>query len=463
MVYSSKAMTESLAYPVFLGAILAITLALESPTNRRQAVALLAIGLAVLTRAEMVMLVPAFLTAIVFLAVQGEGRWFTRTRFEPFRLTLGTFGALFVAGFGWGLVRGADVLGSHAHWLHVYRLETLPRWLLIYLGDLDLYVGVIPFAAFVLMLGLALRRDVLPGPARAVLALAGSSFIWFVLLVAVYSTQPRTPPAILDRYLFYLVPLELLAFLLWIHVGMPRPRRLASTAALAAFIVPAAIPFAEVLNSRSWGVSSSTVALVPWGLLRPVLGSHVGLLTLLLALSGLAVAAFLFVSKKSALLLRLIVILNFLFIMMFVLPANRVLAERAQTRWAPTQANWIDDAVGDSNARVVAVWTPPKDGSVLIREAWAVMLENKITNDTLDRLYAFEGAHDLIAGDNPFVGEARSDSDGRLVEKGEPIQARYVVANYDLPLAGTLIARDPKSGLRLLRIKGPLRLRRTGS
>jgi hypothetical protein len=457
MVYSSKAMTESLAYPVFLGAVLAITLALESPTRRRQAVALLAIGLAVLTRVEMVMLIPAFLTAIVFVAALG-GEGTLRRRVLEYRVTLCALGALFVAGIGWGVGRGADVLGSHGQWLHVYRLETLPRWLLIYLGDLDLYVGVIPFAAFVLMLGLACRRGALPAPARAVLAVAGSSFIWFVLLVAVYSTQPRTPPAILDRYLFYLVPLELLAFLLWIHVGMPRPRLLAATAALPAFIVPAAIPFGQVLNSRSWGVSSSTVALVPWGLLRPVLGSHAGLLALLLALSALAVTAFLFVSRKTPSLLRLIVVLNFLFIMLFVLPANRVLADRAHSRWAPSQPRWIDDAVGDSNARVVAIWTPRKDGSVLTREAWAAMLENKIANKTLDRLYAFEGAYDLIAGDNPFVGDARSDPGGRLVENGMLIDTQYVLASPDVHLAGTLIARDPKTDLRLLRVEGPLQL-----
>jgi hypothetical protein len=458
MVYSSKAMTESLAYPVFLGAVLAITLALESPTRRRQAVALLAIGLAVLTRAEMVMLVPAFLTAIVFVAALG-GDGTLRERVLAYRATLGFFAFALAGGVALSLARGGEVLGPHAHWLHVYRLETLPRWLLIYLGDLDLYVGVIPFAAFVLMLGLACRRGALPAPARAVLAVAGSSFIWFVLLVAIYSTQPRTPPAILDRYLFYLVPLELLAFLLWIYVGMPRPRLLAGTAAVAALIVPAAIPFAQVLNSRSWGVSSSTVALVPWGLLRPALGSHAGLLALLLALTGTAVAAFLLVSRKNAFLLRLVVILNFLFIMLFVLPANRVLSDRAHARWAPTEASWIDDAVGDSGVRVVAIWTPRKDGSVLTREAWAVMLENKLTNTTLDRVYAFEGAHDLIAGDNPFVGQARSDPDGRLVEDGVLIDARYVVASPDLQLAGTLIARDPKTGLQLLRVDGPLQLR----
>jgi dolichyl-phosphate-mannose-protein mannosyltransferase len=463
MFYSSKAMTESLAYPVFLAVVLAIVVALEHPTRSTQLVALAGIGLAVLSRAEMVMLAPAYLTAIAFVTVfEGEGRWPSRARFAPFRLTLYTSVALFASAIAWSLARGGDALGAHGRWLHRFELAKLPRWLLIYLGDLDLYVAALPFAAFIVMLGLACRRETMPRSTRAVLAIAGASFLWFVLLIAVYSTQPRTPPAIHDRYLFYLVPLELLAFLLWIQTGMPRPRRLAAFAAATALLVPTAIPFGEVLNSRSWGASSSTVALVPWGLLRPVLGAHAELLAVILALCGLAVAAFLFVPRRSASLLRIAVVLNFLFIMLFLLPANQVLSERAATRWGPSQPGWIDRAVGTPDARVVAIWTVREDGSVLTKDWWAVMLANQIENEKLVRVYALEGAADQIDA-GWFVGRATRDSDGRLVENGEPIQARYVLASDDLAIAGTVVARDPKSGLRLLRIDGPLRLRRTGS
>jgi hypothetical protein len=264
MVYSSKAMTESLAYPVFLGAVLAITLALESPTRRRQAVALLAIGLAVLTRVEMVMLIPAFLTAIVFVAALG-GEGTLRRRVLEYRVTLCALGALFVAGIGLSLARGGEVLGAHEHWLHVFDLAKLPRWLLTYVGELDLYVGIAPFAAFVLMLALAWQGKLSSRAEIAVVAVTASSFAWLVLLVASYSTQPRLFPIVNDRYLFYLVPLELVVFLLWIGKGMPRPRRLALVAALVALAAPAAIPFSEFLNGREWSVSfwERTVTFLP--------------------------------------------------------------------------------------------------------------------------------------------------------------------------------------------------------
>jgi 4-amino-4-deoxy-L-arabinose transferase-like glycosyltransferase len=457
MVYSSKAMTESLAYPVFLAAVLAITVALERPTRRTQGLALLVISVALLTRAEMVMLIPAFLTGIVLVsALEGGGRRAILARLAAFRLTLSTFGALFLAGFAWSLARGSDVLGAHGHWLHVFDPLSLPRWLLIYIGELDLYVGIVPFAAFVLMLALAGRRDLLDRRARAVVAIAGSCFFWFVLLIATYSTQPRPNPAVHDRYVFYVVPLVLLVFLLWISLGAPRPRKLALAAGAVAFVAPAAIPFAEFLNGRAWGVSSSTVALVPWGLLKPALGAHGQLLAVIMCLSAIGVAAFLLVRPKRSVLLRFAVVFNFLFITLFVLAANTVVAEKAKARWVAPNPSWVDDAVGPQ-ARVVGIWAEPADGSPATRkiwDRWSALFETQLTNTSVDRLYAFDDAYDLVALTHPFTGEALSDGQGRLGESGAPISADYAIVGPELALTGTQVAEDPSSGLLLVRLSG---------
>jgi hypothetical protein len=460
MVYSSKAMTESLAYPVFLGAVLAITLALESPTRRRQAVALLAIGLAVLTRVEMVMLIPAFLTAIVFVAALG-GEGTLRRRVLEYRVTLCALGALFVAGAGLSLARGGEVLGAHEHWLHVFDLAKLPRWLLIYVGELDLYIGIAPFAAFVLMLALAWQGKLSSRAERAVVAVTASSFAWLVLLVASYSTQPRLFPIVNDRYLFYLVPLELAVFLLWIGNGMPRPRRLGLVAALVALAAPAAIPFSEFLNGREWSVSSSTVALVPWGLLKPILGAHGHLLAVVLVIGGVGTAAFLTVSAKRNSLLRFLVVLNFLFITLFVLAANTVVAQKAKEQWVASKPDWIDTAV-DPNARVVGIWAlPPQDVRVTekVWDRWNALLEAQLANETLVRTYAFENAYDLVSPTRPFAGDAVAAADGRLLERGAAISAQYVVVGPELRVRGRLVARDPRSGLALYRIAGTPTLR----
>src|SRR4051794_5065662 len=456
MVYSSKAMTESLAYPVFLAAVLALTVALERPTRRTQSLALLAIGVAVLTRAEMVMLIPALLTGIVLVsALEGGGRRAILARLAAFRLTLYTFGALVLTGGAWSLARGGNVLGAHGHWLHVFDLLSLPRWLVIYVGELDLYVGIVPFAAFVLMLALAGRRDLLDRRARDVVAIAGCCFFWFVLLIASYSTQPRATPAVHDRYVFYVVPLLLLVFLLWIQLGAPRPRKPALAAAAVAFVLPATIPFAEFLNGRAWGVSSSTVALVPWGLLKPLLGAHGQLLVVVMAFSAMAAAAFLLVRPKRAFFLRLLVVLNFLFITLFVLAANTVVAEKAKARWVAPNPNWVDDAVRP-DARVVGIWAEPADGPVTrkIWDRWSALFETQLTNSSVVRLYAYEDAYDLVSLTHPFTGEALQGAKGLLGEAGTPIAADYAVVGPELSLAGGVVARDPRSGLLLVRLDG---------
>lgn len=455
MVYSTKAMTESLAYPVFLATVLAITLALERPTHRRQALALLAIGIAVLTRGELVMLVPGFLTAIVIVAALGEKRAF-RQRLLAYRATLGFFAAALAAGIGWWLLQGGEVLGAHGNWVHVFEFEALPRWLLTYIGELDLYVGIIPFAAFILMVVMTWQGKLTTRSEQALVAVTASSFVWLLLLVASYSTQPRLYPIVNDRYLFYLVPLELAVFLLWIGKGMPRPRGLAPVAALAALAAPAAIPFAEFLNGREWGVSSSTVALVPWGLLKPAFGTHGLLLAVVLVVGGVGAAAFLTVSPKRSSLLRVLVVLNFLFITLFVLAANTVVAQKAKEQWVAPRPDWIDSAVG-AEAEVVGIWAAPSGDARRTEKIWGrwnALLESQLANDTLVRTYALEKAYDLISPTRPFVGDAVARDDGRLMERGVPISADYAVVGPELPLDGTLVGRDPRSGLLLVRLSG---------
>ena len=71
-VYTTRVMTESAAYPIFLLAMLAMFDALERPTNRRQLIAFAAMLLAVAVRAQMVAFVPAFALSVVLLAVHGR-------------------------------------------------------------------------------------------------------------------------------------------------------------------------------------------------------------------------------------------------------------------------------------------------------------------------------------------------------------------------------------------------------
>jgi hypothetical protein len=464
MVYSSKLMTESLAYPAFMAAVLAITRVLERPSNGRQLVALLAIGVAALARVEMIVLIPALATAVVLVAALLDHGWVGAATFWQrllrFRLTIFLFAAGAVAFLAIAALE-PGFLGGHARSLHGFDLLGLPRWLLIYLGDLDLYVGVIPFAAFIVMVALAFRAD-LPRAARILLFSAGSTFAWLVLFVAAYSTAPRPAPAVQDRLLFYVIPLELLAFLLWIQVGLPRPRRFALPAAGLALATPLFIPYADFLSGRAWGVSSGTVALVPWGLLRPALGTGAVLLAIILALTLGATAAFMLLSPRRASVLRMIVVTNFLLITMCVLTANSVVAGKASDEWVAPDPNWITAAVGP-DARVAGVWAlPDRPISVVPADTQSRingLLENAFYRSGTE-VYAFGNAHDLLWGWPPVVKQARAD-EGTIVDaSGAPIRADYAIVGPELPVRGREVARDANTGLVLYELdEAELRLR----
>lgn len=456
MVYSSKAMTESLAYPVFLVAVLSVTRALEKPSSLRQVVALITIAMATLARAEMIVLLPALITAIIaFAAMPARDRHVWKARMNEFRLTFVIVGIAVASAMIAIALKGHGFTATHDRWMHGLRWSHLPRWLLTYVGELDLYVGIIPFAAFVIMVALAFRSHAVTPAARPVLAISGSSFLWFVSFIAVYTTRPRINPAIHDRYLFYLVPLELLALLLWISLGAPRPKAVALPAAAVALIAPALIPFSEFLTGRAWGVSSANVALVPWGLLKPIVGTGWLLVAIVFSISAIGVAVFWTASIERAATVRIVLVLNFLFITFFVIAGNTTVAKKASETWIAPDAHWVDTLV-PADSRVIGLWQAPQgsaqSSSVQIADRWNALLETKIFNDQVTALYAVGGV-DLLSKRDPFAREATSES-GALREGGEPLVADYVLASPEIPVAGQVVARDPHTGLVLLRSSG---------
>jgi hypothetical protein len=462
MVYSTKMMTESLGYPAFLAAVLAIARMLERPSAARQLVAFLAIGLAALARVEMVALLPALALAVglvaALLPMPGtESRPTFAQKLSRFRLTLILLGIGAAAALS-VIVFMQSALGGHARWIDRFDPGAVPRWVLIYLGDLDLYVGIVPFAAFLVMIGLALRSG-LPDPARRLMLLSGTVFVSFLLFIACYSTGPRATDAVQDRHLFYVVPLVLLAFLLWIHAGLPRPRRLTLAAAAAAVIAPAFIPFSEVITGRAWGVSSSTVALVPWATLKPVLGSTGVITAVVLALAAGAAAAFVLVPPRRAAALRTIVVANIMFITLFVLAANSAVAKKGRERWVAPDPEWIANAVG-SESRVAGVWAVSDEGlTTAAQDRVYALVENGFANP-LVRVYAYGQAYEILKVWPPIVDEVVVGADGSLAEDGVPISADYALVGPELPIQGTEVARDPNSGLVLYRLDGSeLRLR----
>jgi hypothetical protein len=445
-IYAAKIMTESLAYPLFLAAMLAIVNALERPTWRRELIAAGAICLAILARAQMVALVPAAVAAVVLVAA-GDARGAERGRLRAFLRSAGAFRVTWLAS-GLGAV-GVGFLAITGHTYFVGRLHPLKAVSpFVYLvADLDLYSAVVPFGAFVLVLGTALGSQRAPRGLRVFAAASAAASVSLVLLASVYATL--WTQYVFERYVFYVVPLFLIAFLWWIEQGMPRPRRRAVAVAVAVAVLPATLPLASIVNGRAWGTPTSTVALAPWFWVSVALGRHLLLKAAVTAFAAGLALAFLRTKRADAGKLVRITALTFTATTMFVVVGNWIVSDRALADAGTNRMGWIDGAVGHRGT-VAVVWARERARE---RDEFAIW-EAEFFNRTIGPVYVLRGR---LSDELPTTRV--HSSSGRLVDgRDSPIRADFVLTSGPVRLSGREIGRDPGSGLVLYRVEGEIRI-----
>jgi hypothetical protein len=227
IVLTGVLMSESAAYPVFLWAMLAFHRAVVRPSAGRDLLAAVALGAAILARSQLAALVLVLPLAIAAHELLGARRGVRGMRaVRRMRATLGTGGRLIVARHRvlWGVYLGAAALAA-AIWLGGYPLfgaytptveegSVLPAgvWLSA-LRHLDLVAigcGIVP-----LLLGggslLAAAGGRIQREREAFALLAGSTIVALALETASFDLRFGGPDVIRDRYLFYVVPLLLVA------------------------------------------------------------------------------------------------------------------------------------------------------------------------------------------------------------------------------------------------------------
>jgi Dolichyl-phosphate-mannose-protein mannosyltransferase len=446
-VYTTRVMAESVSYPVFLCAMLAGVAALEHPSAGRQLLALATICLATLGRFQMIVLLPALLCAIVVVAwaeARERREISIRRRLSDFWLTWIFSGAMAVAVIAVGTVTS---VGAHTVVLHDLQLWRAPAKALWHVADLDLYSGVIPLTAFVLVVWSALAsRDADPG-LRAFAALGASAAIWLVLLAGVYTTAF---PHVFDRYVFYVVPLFLIALVAWIErrVASPKAPVVACVLVLVT-VLPLTLPFDSLLNGREWGTSTSAVGLVPWAWVGAFVGEGWLLNAVAAAFAGvLALAVWSARTAPGWSLLRITVLLLVLS-GVIVSVSNSVLSDDVRP-YAGSDPAWIDAAAGSSPVAILYRGTNADSGDerLALREA-------KFFNRRVGPVYELEGP---FAGGFPST-QARVTDAGRLVTvRGRPVRAEFLLAHRSLGVNASLIATSGDSGLDLYRTSGQVRL-----
>jgi hypothetical protein len=161
-LYTSRVLTESVSYLTFNVAMLAVVLALERPSTRRQLVMLCAVGLAYSTRVQFAALLVVFLAGIALLTALDP----TRPGFREGALgawpTLGSvvIGVAAVAArplLTWSSPKG--VLGGYGDLWRGYDPGSVARFFVYHLAEWELYLFVVPFVVAPIVLERLLRAS----------------------------------------------------------------------------------------------------------------------------------------------------------------------------------------------------------------------------------------------------------------------------------------------------------------
>jgi hypothetical protein len=348
--------------------------------------------------------------AILILAVQGARG----------RSPLGVLGAYEVAG--------------QTH----YRFWEVFRWFWYAVGELDLSLGVVPFAALIVLTVIARGQD---RRVQAFIAAAVPTAFWLVLEVSAFASVHQL--RVEERNTFYVAPLFLIALLVWVDRGAPRPGPIAGIAALAAGALPGVLPYEHLINLNA---VSDTIGLLPiWSLHSALF--PIEQVALVVTLSCIAAAAlFVTVPRRYALVLPLLVLVYFAVSQKPIEGKHRAASLGALFAGITNpHRDWIDRAVG-SDAQVAAIWSGNTDRYAI----W----ENEIFNRSVGKVYDLGST---LSGDLPETRLTVDKRTGIMSANGSPVRSRYLLTDSSVEIDGTVVARDARKGMFLYRLSGPLR------
>ena len=440
LAYSGTIMTENAFYPLFLVVVLSLVLVLERPTVGRQLVLAALLGLAFLTRPQAVALAAAALTAPLLQGLLG-GR--VRAAVAAQRLLYVVAGALLLLVPAVQLGRGeslTSLLGAYSPVGEAgYEAGAVARYLLYHVAELDLYLGIAPAAAAALLVVCARGKEV---RLDAFLAASIASSVWLLLLVSTFAS--KFSDRVLERNVFYLVPLVLIALLAWIERDAPRPPRAAAVAAVVAGALPGALPFARLIDAQAIG---DTLMLLPLWRLEDY-GLEPGELAAVVVPVSIALAALLLLLPRR--LTPALPVLVLVYFLVALVPIEqrfeRVSRAALSSGISNDRLDWIDRAV-PAGSEVAVLWA--REGDVY--HVWL----NEFFNRSVGTVYS-------IAGPLPG-GFARTDLEVDLQagilrgSDGLPVQPRFLLVDGSFTPAGRVVARDEEQELTLYELDGPLR------
>jgi hypothetical protein len=456
-VYTGEILTENAYLPAVVLALFTLALALERPTVWRQLLALVLAALAVAVRVQGIVFALIIPTAIVLkvafdlrAARPAARRSVLRDAARRWSLSIGALALAAVLYVAYKVVQGASLYSGFGIYSGIaqsnYSVREASRWVVYHFGELAFSVGVLPFSALILLTGLAFLRGGLAGAAeRAFVAAATAGVFWTVVEAGVFASDFAF--RIEERYMFNVVPVLLLALVVWLDRGLPRPPALTAAAALVPAALLLSVPYTGFFTVALY---NDTFGLIPLWRLTGRLGNvaetevFVGL--------GMLLAGLLFASlpRRFAIVAIPVSILAF-----FIASTNSVFGTveflSAATRHAgglSGDPSWIDDTIG-KNARAEFLYTSEiSDPHTL----W----QSEFWNRSVHRVFGVTSQDPSI----PDVTAPLDPATGRIepgLPAGSPdVRPRYVVAASSVDVDGELLARN--GSLSLYRVRPPLRL-----
>jgi hypothetical protein len=438
---SSFLMTEVVAYPAFLWAILALHNAAVSPGPRSDALLLAAVGVAVLARTQF-----AVLLVIVPLALLLD-RFSPRLLVREHRLLAVVYAVLALAAVVL-LATGelSRVLGTYSVTAEGNVVPRgMPRALLEHLAPLGLGTGIVPFVLGVawLLTALVRRRNRVQ---HAFAAIAVVAVVALLFEVASYDLRFGAG-RLHDRYLFYVVPLLLVAFAaMLLEPNWPR-----WTVVAAGGLLALAFAFMPIVSYGKFNVDSP-VAYLNERLLG--LGGSESGAQLLLSFLTIVVLVLLLAPRRVAVGVAAVAIL--------LAPAQTALAftrllDHDGTSGRPITLDqsvvfdWLDRKVG-TGEKVAMIPYPLLYGNYWENVAYWWNVE--FWNESVRQALVYEGA---FTG-TPETFPTTTLSFDRATGRANVSPARYVaqaVAETRFRLAGDVIGED--RGVQLVRAEQPWR------
>lgn len=421
--YSALVMTESLFYPGFVTAALALTVTLERPTLTRQ---LLTAGLLLAlvgVRTQALALLPAVVTAVVIDGVRSST---LRSRLRAFWPTWAVLAVLAVLALIASQVGPEAPTGAYGSLLRAYNPVEVVKWAVWNVAGYELSVGVAAFAALPLALVGLLRRGASDSE-RALGATTLSLGVWLLASVAVLSASPYGLEILHERSLFFFTPLLLVCFVYWLSAQLPRPLHL--SLAIAAVVVA----IVAVLPSRLFmsGATVDAPTNVLWqGLRERLTDVPAEWFVIGAAIVGTAV----FLRSRTAVL----PILTFAVTLLFI-NANSVSTSPISHEETKRLA-WIDDALPTGKHAAIVHVAVDSTRCPRGTESYqgAAVAWTEFFNKSVDRVY---GALGQVGDDGLATPQVTIDRNGTIMNGDRALEPEYAAVDSRVRIVGTELAK----------------------